>query len=88
MRKIITSSTFDKKFIKITSKNNLLYKDILVTIKKLEIDVHDSSLKTHKLNGNLKKFHACSVNFSYRIIFLYDDQNVYLETVGDHDEVY
>ena len=88
MRKIVTSKTFDKKFVKLTSKNESLFKDIIITLELLSVDINDSKLKTHKLVGNLKEFYASSINYSYRIIFQYDNSSVYLETLGDHDEVY
>lgn len=43
-------------------------------------------LKTHKLKGPLASFYSFSVNYSYRIIFDYEDKKtVVLLTIGDHD---
>jgi addiction module RelE/StbE family toxin len=88
MRKIITTKTFDKKFLKLVKNNKDLQSDIVNCIKSLAIDINDKKLKTHKLSGNLKYFYAASVNYSYRIIFKYDEESIFLETVGDHDSVY
>lgn len=42
-------------------------------------------LKTHKLKGKLKGFLSFSVNYAYRIIFLYESKNTaVLLTIGDH----
>jgi addiction module RelE/StbE family toxin len=59
-------------------------------LKKLQIDPFDSSLKTHKLKGDLKAFYACSLTYEYRIIFVFIIQNeqLVLVDIGSHDEVY
>jgi mRNA-degrading endonuclease RelE of RelBE toxin-antitoxin system len=43
-------------------------------------------LKIHKLHGILKKNHAFSVNYQYRIVFQYlSKEKVVLLCVGDHE---
>ncbi|OGJ47520.1 hypothetical protein A2344_03335 [Candidatus Peregrinibacteria bacterium RIFOXYB12_FULL_41_12] len=43
-------------------------------------------LKTHKLKGKLKGLYSFSVNYQYRIVFLYkSEKEVSLLAVGDHD---
>jgi addiction module RelE/StbE family toxin len=45
----------------------------------------DSRLKTHKLKGRLDEFWAFSIDFRYRIIFKFQDNNrVRFYVVGDH----
>lgn len=88
MRKIITNNFFDKKFVKLVKKDNIMNNDIINCLKLLAEDIYNPKLKTHKLTGNLKEFYASSINYSYRIIFNYDEENIYLETIGGHDEVY
>lgn len=45
----------------------------------------DSRLKTHKLQGRLGNFWAFSIDFRYRIIFKFqEDDKVKFYTVGDH----
>jgi mRNA-degrading endonuclease YafQ of YafQ-DinJ toxin-antitoxin module len=34
------------------------------------------------------KVFSCRVNFSIRIVFKYDHEYIYLESIGTHDEVY
>ncbi len=57
--------------------------------KKTEIFSHnpfDPGLKTHKLNGRMKIFWAFSINYKYRIIFEFlDENNVRFYSIGDHD---
>ncbi len=44
------------------------------------------SLKTHKLSGDLKDFWAFSVDFTYRVIFEFvDNDDIFFHSVGDHD---
>ena len=71
-----------------------LYKKLPVHIKeqaehKLQVfrnDPFDPSLRTHKLHGMLDDYWAFSINYSYRIIFKFFDENtVEFYSVGDHD---
>ena len=46
----------------------------------------DRRLKTHKLHGELNEFWAFSINFQYRIIFDFADENtVRFYSVGRHN---
>jgi mRNA-degrading endonuclease YafQ of YafQ-DinJ toxin-antitoxin module len=48
-----------------------------------------SSLKTHRLSGNLKGYLAFSITYEYRLIFKFMAENkVLLVDIGTHDEVY
>jgi len=48
-----------------------------------------SSLKTHRLSGNLKGYFAFSITYEYRLIFKFMAENkVLLLDIGTHDEVY
>lgn len=45
----------------------------------------DNKLKTHKLTGKLGNFYSFSVNYSYRIIFVFEKENeVIFVDVGNH----
>lgn len=47
---------------------------------------HTSTLKTHKLSGELGDFWSFSVDYTYRIIFEFiDDGNVFFHSIGSHD---
>ena len=47
---------------------------------------HSSTLKTHKLSGELKDFWSFSVDFNCRIVFEFvDSGNVFFHSIGDHD---
>jgi mRNA interferase YafQ len=60
---------------------------------KLEQDVYDPALRTHKLGGKLATYLACSCGYDCRIVFAiekYQDQTEYLLLIdiGTHDDVY
>jgi len=80
-------SRIEKRFFK--QHKDLLgkYADVL---KKLKNNPFDSVLKTHKLQGELKEYHACSLTYKFRIIILIKIVNneIYLINIGNHDEVY
>jgi len=43
-------------------------------------------LKVHKLKGKLRSFYSFSVNYSHRIVFMYEDKHATtFITIGDHD---
>lgn len=45
----------------------------------------DKSLRTHKLKGKLKEYWSFSVNYSYRIVFMFIGKNeVIFYDIGDH----
>jgi addiction module RelE/StbE family toxin len=77
----------EKIFLKKHSDLLVKYKKVL---KKLTVNPFDSSLRTHKLKGDLNKFHACSINYEYRIVFviLIQDDEITLLDIGTHDDVY
>ena len=45
----------------------------------------DPCLKTHKLHGSDEGFMAFSVNYSFRIIFSFEKDEVVFYEIGDHD---
>ncbi|HOF00169.1 MAG TPA: type II toxin-antitoxin system mRNA interferase toxin, RelE/StbE family [Spirochaetota bacterium] len=88
--KIVLSDYFQKKIKKFLTKRPELaqrYKDVLNI---LLVDHNNSSLRLHKLKGNLKNFWAISLNYKYRIILLIENKEdtIYLLDIGTHDEAY
>lgn len=47
-------------------------------------DQHLPMLKVHKLHGPLQGYYSFSVNYAYRIIFLYEENCAVMHCVGDH----
>lgn len=59
------------------------------TVKLFANNPFDPRLKTHKLSGTLKNHWAFSVDYNYRVIFQFIDNNkVLLIDIGSHEEVY
>ena len=67
---------------------------IAEALTQLELDPFHSSLRTHKLKGDLSDRYACSVTHSDRIIFKFvtnpesEEEEILLLAIGSHDEVY
>ncbi len=81
--KIYYSSKFAKEYRK-------LPKEIKVKAEKREKifrkDPFDPRLKTHKLKGILEGYLAFSIDYQYRIVFEFRDENtVWFHSVGTHE---
>ncbi len=63
-----------------------LQEEVKEKIELFRRDPHDPFLRTHKLSGSLKGCLSFSVNYAYRIIFLFEtkDRAIFL-AVGNHD---
>jgi addiction module RelE/StbE family toxin len=84
---------WDEPFIKKVKKlmkNNPNFEIIFKKrIELLELDPFHPTLKTHKLQGKLKKYYSCSIDYYFRLIFDFlDNENIQLLDIGSHDEVY
>jgi addiction module RelE/StbE family toxin len=53
-------------------------------------DPHHGSLKTHKLSGKLSGLWAFSLDYDYRVVFMFvrNSTDIILIDIGTHDEVY
>ena len=81
--KIIYSPNFARSYKKLPEKIKILAEKKEKIFRK---NPFDKSLETHKLHGRLKDFWAFSINYQYRIIFDFADENaVHFHTVGKHD---
>ena len=62
---------------------------ILESISLFMEDPYHAKLRTHKLTGQLKELWSFSVEYDLRIIFYFvNDNEVILEDIGNHNEVY
>ncbi|MBN2896098.1 MAG: type II toxin-antitoxin system YafQ family toxin [Campylobacterales bacterium] len=79
-----------KREIKFFKKHPELLDKYAVVLKKLENDPFEPSLKLHKLQGNLEKFHAVRLTYEYRIILILMiiNERIVLVDIGSHDDVY
>jgi addiction module RelE/StbE family toxin len=94
MNNVVWSNRFIRIIKKNLKRNPDLRDKIINTLHLIEDDVFHPSLHTHKLKGKYIGSWACSVDFSYRIIFdiIIDDKSgineILLLSFGSHDEVY
>jgi mRNA-degrading endonuclease YafQ of YafQ-DinJ toxin-antitoxin module len=65
------------------------------TLKQLADDPFHPTLKTHKLSGEFAGIWACSIDYSYRILFEFiaaseesEEDAILLLNLGDRDDVY
>jgi mRNA-degrading endonuclease YafQ of YafQ-DinJ toxin-antitoxin module len=80
---ILYSPKFSRQYKKLTReiKEKFEEKEII-----FRSNPFDSSLKTHKLNGELKDYWSFSINYEIRVIFIFHDADtIRLELIGDHD---
>lgn len=80
------SSRFKKSFAKLYPRIQKKAIEKIVLFRKNQFD---SRLNTHKLHGERKGEWAYSVDYSYRIVFIFleNDTVLYLD-IGTHDELY
>ncbi len=93
MREIGWTPKSLRAFKRLIRKNPHLRPLIAKTLQKLAEDAFHSSLKTHKLMGELSDIWSCSIDYNYRILFQFIDNldnssSILLLNIGTHDEVY
>ncbi len=90
MPSIRPSPAFKRAYKFYVSKHPESIDQINETLLQLELDPRATSLKTHKLQGELKGYLACSAGYDLRIVFEENKTEDYivLITIGTHDEVY
>ena len=94
MTRLAWDASFRRAFKRHT-RNDLVRRDRLFQVlDKLAEDPYHSTLKTHKLSGQLEGLWACWVEYDCRIVFAFEsDPNtgedvIVLIDLGTHDEVY
>jgi addiction module RelE/StbE family toxin len=88
--KLTKTDYYHKKENKFFRKHPGLLGDYARLLENLQNHPFEPSLKMHKLKGALKDFHACSLNYQYRVVclILIDKDEIRLVDIGTHDEVY
>jgi mRNA interferase YafQ len=88
------NTSFRRAFKQRTKNQPDLQEKIFRALKKLEEDPFQTSLRTHKLSGQLHGLWACWVEYDCRIIFTIaqipetNEELIALIDLGTHDEVY
>jgi plasmid maintenance system killer protein len=80
---------FKPSFIRLYNKlPPLLQEEVLEKIDLLRETRNHKKLRVHKLHGRMKGLYSFSINYQYRIIFMFGDKkklSAVLLTIGDHD---
>jgi len=81
--KIFYTKKFEREYKKLPKEIKLKAESREKIFKK---NPHAPTLKTHKLSGELGDFCSFSVDFSYRIVFEFlDNDNIFFHSIGNHD---
>ncbi|MEO0013177.1 MAG: hypothetical protein RLZZ535_1566 [Cyanobacteriota bacterium] len=94
MRVLIYDESFRRALKRRCKNRPQLQAKVLNTLSLLEIDPFSPTLKTHKLQGELKDLWSCSVEYDFRIVFYFQklenekEDAIVLVDIGTHDEVY
>jgi addiction module RelE/StbE family toxin len=94
MRVLIYDESFRRDLKRRCKNRPQLQAKVLNTLSLLEIDPFSPTLKTHKLQGELKDLWSCSVEYDFRIVFYFQklenekEDAIVLVDIGTHDEVY
>jgi len=81
--KISYKATFVRQYNKLDES---LQEEVLEKIELFKSKENHTSLKVHKLHGRLKENFSFSVNYKFRIVFIFEESDsVILLAIGDHD---
>lgn len=91
---LVWTTTFSRAFKRLVRQKLQLRPQIEQILEQLLADPFHPNLKTHKLKGALEGRWSCSIDYSNRIIFSFetnpdsDEEELFLLTLGSHDDVY
>ncbi|MBD2778768.1 type II toxin-antitoxin system YafQ family toxin [Iningainema tapete] len=94
MKNLVWSPTFVRAFKRLVRKNPELRSPIKKVLQQLSEDPFQQSLRSHKLKGDLTGRWSCSVDYNNRILFKFvtnpdsGEEEIFLLTLGSHDDVY
>jgi addiction module RelE/StbE family toxin len=94
VRNLVWSAGFVRKFKRLIKKNPQMRSQVEKVLHLLSEDPFDSSLRTHKLKGDLDGVWSCSVDYDNRILFEFvnnsesGEEDILLLALGSHDDVY
>lgn len=83
---------FPDQFKKTSKKFFKLHPDLVEKTRRVmkEVVVRPTSIayKAHKLKGSLRDKWASSINYQYRVAYLFSETDIWFLDIGDHDQVY
>jgi mRNA-degrading endonuclease YafQ of YafQ-DinJ toxin-antitoxin module len=87
--KLVWGPKFNRAYKKMVKLHPDITQNLFDSLKLFVEEPFHPSLKTHKLGGALKGNFAFSLGYDLRVVFQFlDKDEVLLETIGTHDEVY
>lgn len=94
MKTLIWSPAFTRTLKRLVRQNPQLRSQIEQTLQQLSEEPFAPTLQTHKLKGDLSDRWSCSIDYKNRIVFKFvqnselDEEEIFLLTLGSHDDVY
>ena len=94
MKNLVWSPSFVRAFKRLVKNNPELRPQIEQILQQLTEDPFQSSLRSHKLKGDLSGKWSCSIDYSNRILFKFitnpdsGEEEIFMLTLGSHDDVY
>ncbi len=96
MKTLVWGVTFKRAFKQVTRRHPELQQKVERALEQLVEDPVHPKLHAHKLKGKLSGVWACTVDYDNRILFEFvknpdvdvDEEEIFLLTLGTHDEVY
>ncbi len=77
---------YTARFIRSLKKLSLdIQEDSIMALTKFEHKKNHEQLKLHKLTGNMKGYHAFSINYRYRVMVKIEKDVAYCMDIGTHD---
>jgi addiction module RelE/StbE family toxin len=89
MIEIFLDEGFKRSFRKIIRNNIDIKNKFTEKLELLKENPYHPFLKTHKLSGKLQNYMAFSIDYNFRVVFKFINNNtVLLIDIGTHEEVY
>ena len=94
MKTLVWGANFVRAVKKVTRRNPALKESVERALRQIAEDPSHPTLHSHKLKGELTGLWACTVDYDNRILFEFvrnqdtDEDEIFLLTIGSHDEVY
>ena len=92
-RDLVYSGRFVRASKRLLKRDFSLAEALKVTLRRLAEDAFQTSLRSHKLKGELMGSWSCSGGFDLRVVFEVvtgenGEESILLQSVGTHEDVY
>ena len=83
--RVKASSRFLRKAKKLKEPHATMLRAVL---RRLALNARDPMLATHRLRGDLDGYWACTLDDDLRLLFRWQQDELFLVNLGTHDQVY